>query len=68
MRKVRVVALRICDAWRGFGRGVEPFVGFGLPFGCGVVLGAEAGRFWVSALVCTLGSSGFGRGGWFTRS
>jgi len=33
MPKLRVVALRICGAWRGFGRWVERFVGFGLCFG-----------------------------------
>ncbi len=29
MPKLRVVESGICDAWRGFGRGVERFVGVG---------------------------------------
>ena len=37
MPKLRVVESRICRGSDGFGRGVEPFVGFGLPLGCGVV-------------------------------
>ena len=41
MPKLPAVECRICNAGGGFGRGVESFVGFGLPVGCGVVLGAE---------------------------
>ena len=41
MAKLRVVEARNFDGIAGFGRGVERFVGFGLPVGCGVVLGAE---------------------------
>ena len=48
MPKLRVVESRICKGNGSFGRGDEPFVGFGLPLGCGVVLGAEVGGFWVS--------------------
>ncbi len=29
MPKLRVVELGICDAWRVFGRGVEPVIDFG---------------------------------------
>ena len=45
MAKLRVVESRICRVGGGFGRGVEPFVGLGLPLGCGAVLGAEVGGF-----------------------
>ncbi len=45
MRKLRVVEARSCRGSGAFGRGVEPFVGFGLPLGCGVVLGAEVKGF-----------------------
>ncbi len=37
MPKLRVVESAIYCAERGFGRGVERFVCFGLPVGCGVV-------------------------------
>jgi len=33
MPELRVVALRISDAWRGFGRGGERFLGVGLASG-----------------------------------
>ncbi len=36
MWKVEVVEVRICRGSGGFGRGVELFVGFGLPLGYGV--------------------------------
>ncbi len=39
MLKLRVGVSWICGGSGGFGRWVEPFVGFGLPLGCGVVLG-----------------------------
>ncbi len=48
MPKLRVVESSIFDGSGGFWRGVEPFVGFGLPLGCGVVLGLEGKGFWVS--------------------
>ncbi len=41
MRKVRVVEARIFDGIAGFERGVEPFVGFGLPVGCGGVFALD---------------------------
>ena len=37
MPTLRVVESGICGAWRGFGRWVEGFVGFGVPVGYGVV-------------------------------
>ena len=46
MPKLRVVELRICDAWREFGRWVEPFVSFGLPLGYSVFFAMpDAGHF-----------------------
>lgn len=41
MPKLQVVELRICDAWRGFGRWVEPFVGFGCRFEVVVIEGID---------------------------
>ena len=37
IRTLRVVESRIYRVGGGIGRGVEPFVGFGLALGCGVV-------------------------------
>ncbi len=50
--KLRVVEARVCRGSGGFGRGVEPFVGFGLPLGCGVVLAMEMSGFggWVGVI------------------
>ena len=45
MPELRVVALRICGTWRGFGGWVERFGGFGLPVGCGVSLGVGLSGF-----------------------
>ncbi len=45
MPKLRVVGSRICKAVGGFGLGVEPFVGFGLPLGCGVFFAPRVLQF-----------------------
>ncbi len=41
--KLRVVGSRICKGGGGFGRKVEPFVGFGLPLGYGVFFALRVG-------------------------
>ena len=52
MPKLRVVEARICIGSGGFRRWVEWFVGFGLPLGCGVVLGRRRWADFGVRLVC----------------
>ncbi len=60
MPKLRVVESWICRGSGGFGRWVAPFVGFGLPLGCGGVFALWVQK--VLGLGWALDCRGFGVG------